>query len=128
MKHLQKPEESSLCGQTCVAMIAGISLEESINAFGTRGGTRTKDVVRALTKLGVKCGNKLIKLRSDVQKTEVCISKLHFSTGKHTHWTVWNKNCFFDPGLPHLIGKYPEHLVKETSFLPIFTEEDEEDI
>jgi hypothetical protein len=43
IKWIQQPEGSSLCGQTCVAMIAGITLEESIGAFGgKKRGTRIR--------------------------------------------------------------------------------------
>ena len=51
--HLQQPKDSHLCGQTCVAMITGVSIEKSIEVFGTRGGTRTKQVVAALRKFGI---------------------------------------------------------------------------
>jgi hypothetical protein len=39
-------------------MIAGITLEESIAAFGgKRGATRTKDLVNALRKQVINCGD-----------------------------------------------------------------------
>lgn len=120
MIHLQQPEKSSLCGQACVAMIAGITLDESIKVFRTKGGTRTSDVYRALTTLGIKCGDKLVRLKDGIQKPNICIVKLHFSDTKNTHWTVWNHNHFYDPGLEFPIEEYPKHLVRETSFLPIF--------
>jgi len=63
MKLVRQPEGSSLCGQACVATIAGVSLEESIRAFdGTRGGTRTKQVINALRKFGIACGDKLLRI------------------------------------------------------------------
>jgi hypothetical protein len=77
--HIYQPPGSSLCGQTCVAMLAGISLEESISAFnGKRGGTLTRDVVDAFRKLGIHCGDKLIHLKGQKKPGERCTS-LHRS-------------------------------------------------
>jgi len=122
MNLLQQPRDSSLCGQTCVAMLADITLEESIKVFSTKGGTRTRDVVKALTSLGIKCGDKLIRLSTGVKKPDLCIVKLHFTDDKNTHWTVWNNGWFYDPGCRFTMREYPE-FVRETSFLPIFDNE-----
>jgi hypothetical protein len=118
IKWIQQPEGSSLCGQTCVAMIAGVTLEESIEAFGgKRSGTRTKDVVIALRKLGIngQC------------YPDTCIVKLHFDGQKNTHWTIWHEGKFYDPEAYHNFflnefmggNKYWEG-VRQTSYLPIF--------
>jgi hypothetical protein len=131
INHIFQPPESSLCGQTCVAMIAGITIEESIVAFGgTRRGTRTKQLVEALRKLGVKCGDApLTRIPKtwqwdDLPKT--CIVKLHFEWTKTTHWTLWHNNRFYDPteeanNLIYLGIAYPQG-VRLTSYLPIFME------
>jgi hypothetical protein len=120
MKLVRQPENSSLCGQACVATIAGVSLDDSIAAFNNaRCGTRTKQVVKALRKLGVKCGDKLISLKKN-QKSPVCIVKLHFDDCKFTHWTVYNMGLYLDPDA----GVLTEYCkgVHETSYLPIFLE------
>ena len=120
MKLIKQPEGSSLCGQACVAMLAGVSLEKSVSVFGKRGGTTTKEVIAALKKLGVKCGNKLFLAKNHIM-TPICIAKLHFSWDKsHTHWTIYHNGVFYDPA----IGKterYPEG-VRVTSFLPVYME------
>jgi hypothetical protein len=129
IKHFFQPLDSSLCGQTCVAMIAGISLEESIAAFGgTRGATRTKHLAEALQKLGVKCGDPpLTRLPNpwgwdDLPMT--CIVKIHFEWTKVTHWAIWHNNRFYDPSefgheLLYKNITYPPG-VRVTSYLPIF--------
>jgi hypothetical protein len=38
----------SLCGQACVAMACGISLEESLRIFGHRHATKTAELIRAI--------------------------------------------------------------------------------
>lgn len=130
IKWMQQPEGSSLCGQTCVAMIAGVTLEESIEAFGgKRGGTRTKDLVAALRKLGIECGDPpLIRINGQCYP-DTCIVKLHFNDRKNTHWTVWHEGRFYDPeAYPNFFineflggNKYWEG-VRQTSYLPIFME------
>lgn len=52
--HLRQPEGSSLCGQTVVAMILGITLEEAIALVGKRGATSRADLERALGERGWK--------------------------------------------------------------------------
>lgn len=118
MKLVRQPENSSLCGQACVATIAGVSLEESIQAFrGTKGGTRTKQVIDALNKLGVKCGDKLVRIKGN-NKPLCCIVKQHFDDTKVTHWVVYYHGRYLDPD----IGIYRDYVkgMRETSFLPIF--------
>jgi hypothetical protein len=128
IKWLQQPEGSSLCGQTCVAMIAGITLEESIAAFGgKRSGTRTKDLVAALRKLGIDCGDPPLARIKYQCYPDTCIVKLHFDNKTHTHWTLWHNGRYYDPDftgqytLNCYKGKYPEG-VRATSYLPIYLE------
>jgi len=120
MKLIRQPEGSSLCGQACVATIAGVSLAESIAAFGTKGKTGTKQVVKALQSLGIKCGDRLVKLTKENRKPHVCIVKLHFDGYKFTHWTVYNKGLYLDPDFGTL-KEYPSG-VRETSYLPVYLE------
>jgi hypothetical protein len=124
VKHIYQPPGSSLCGQTCVAMITGISLDESIQLFdGKRGGTRTRDLVNALANKGIQCGDKLVRLKGQA-KPNVCIVKLHFDDSKVTHWVVWHNGRFYDPsyyGDGQLNAKKNEYQtgVRETSYLPV---------
>ena len=120
MKLVRQPEGSSLCGQACVATIAGVSLEESIQAFCTRGGTHTWQLVKALRKLGLKCGDKPIRLTNRRQKPSTCIVRLHFDGYKFTHWTVYHDGVYLDPDLG-VLTEYPEG-VRETSYLPVYLE------
>jgi hypothetical protein len=128
---MQQPEGSSLCGQTCVAMIAGVTLEESIAAFGgKRGATRTKDLVNALRKLGINCGDPpLVKIKYQCYP-DTCIVKLHIDhpdLKKSTHWVVWHNGKYYDPSylgqytLYCNKGMYPEG-IRATSYLSIFME------
>ena len=54
LSHIRQPEGSNLCGQACVAMLAGVTLAEAIRATGTRGRTSTRHVTHALRALGCR--------------------------------------------------------------------------
>lgn len=117
--YLQQPEMSSLCGQTCVAMVAGVTLEKSIEVFGSKGGTRPKQLIDALKAFRVNCGESLVKLKRGIVKPPICIVKLHFKDSKHTHWTIWYKDHYLDPALPIYIIEYPREMAWGTSFIAI---------
>ena len=53
MRLVRQPEDSSLCGQACVATLAGITLDESIEIFGTKGKTYGTHLVAALRCVGI---------------------------------------------------------------------------
>lgn len=117
MIFMLQPENSCLCGQTCVAMIAEISLEESISVFGKRSSTTTKDVINALRKLGISCGDRLLSAKKH-EKPDVCICVLHYKDFKQTHWCVWNGEWYLDPAYG-IIDEYGEGF-RVTSYLPIY--------
>lgn len=87
------------CGQACVAMIAGISLKKAIEVVGKKGGTTTKDLVKALRKLGFKCGD---RLKFD-EPVFLAIVKEKFAKHEHEwdwhwHWVVYYNGNYYDPG------------------------------
>jgi len=107
-------------------MIAGVSLDESIRAFGgKKGGTRTNDVISALRKLGFNTSDRLIRFNGACFPSDTVIVKLRFSDSKETHWTLWHEGRFYDPSryghgtLNQAKNMYPEG-VRMTSYLPIY--------
>lgn len=117
MMHVKQPADSSLCGQCCVAMIAGISLEEAIKVVGhqKKSGTWTKELKSALESLGIKCGPGLHRMgRVDKgfvlpPKALVVIDQPVISSDpeyrpntkrpqKVKHWVLWAENRWWDPG------------------------------
>ena len=50
--HVQQPAGSLLCGQCCIAMVAGTTLDRAIAAAGTRTRTSAPVLQRALLQLG----------------------------------------------------------------------------
>ena len=113
---IKQPEGSNLCGQACVAMIAGISLEESIKLFKSRGKTRTKQLYYALKERGISCSNKAIRIKN-YNKPKLCIVIIHYSDCKNTHWCVWHNNKYYNPA--YGIRKKSNVFERETSFIKI---------
>jgi hypothetical protein len=130
LQHIQQPEGSSLCGQTCVAMAAEVSLERSIEVFGSRGGTRTKQVVKALRELGIATvGDKLIRRKPDEKAPNYGIIKILFERlepdGKiheWSHWALMWGGILHDPGeaTPGVTspnGRFSSYLKIDPSYL-----------
>lgn len=60
MKLVRQPEGSSLCGQACIAMAAGVTLQTAIRAVGhheTRG-CFSHEILEGLRTLDVPCADK----------------------------------------------------------------------
>lgn len=113
---IRQPDNSNLCGQACVAMIAGISLNESIKLFNSKGTTNTKKVYYALQKRGISCSNKAVRIKKN-NKPKLCMVIIHYSGCKNTHWCIWNKNKYYDP--VRGIRKELDSFERETSFIKI---------
>ena len=88
------------CGQTCVAMIAGISVEESIAMFGHDHKTRTKELIRVLRSIGFRTADRLHvaprKHKRDWAIETHSIMQVRWPNGKG-HWVVNKKGWIFDP-------------------------------
>ena len=113
---IRQPDNSNLCGQACVAMIAGISLDESIKLFNSKGKTRTKQLYYALQKRGISCNNKAIRIKNN-NKPKFCIIKIHYNGYKYLHWCIWNDNKYYDSvrGIRRKLDVFE----RETSFIKI---------
>jgi hypothetical protein len=130
--HLRQPKGSSLCGQTCVAMYLGITLEESVFWFnGKRSGTRTSQLCYVLRHQGVDIplDSKLKVIYRGVKLPETGILKITWKPpGKKInqgHWILKVGNVVYDPELdgPVPIDSYLDWLPlvhgKVTSFLKL---------
>jgi ABC-type bacteriocin/lantibiotic exporter with double-glycine peptidase domain len=108
MRLKTQPEGSKTCGQHCVAMIADISVAESIATFNSRAATSTKKVAAALQKLGYPAQNKLIRFKEQEELPMLCILKLRWTGTNTGHWVVYNAGIVYDPAF----GKYRYSLKK----------------
>ena len=109
--HIQQPNQSSVCGQSCVGMYLGISLQDSIVLFGgSIGGTRTTDLCRVLTSRNIKIAiPRLQTIRRGKEIPHTCILKICWKTpeGRTTfksHWILKVGDTAHDPGLEVEIG------------------------
>lgn len=122
MNLIMQPEGSNLCGQSCVAMVAGVSLKQSIATFGKRGKTKTRDLVRALAALKVQCGNHLTRISKNIHPPASCIMNMRWkdSQGRsHGHWIVRHQGKYYDPAYGIICSEYPREWGRLTSYLEI---------
>ncbi len=114
MKPLFQPVGSRLCGQTCVAMIADVSLSDAIKAVGHAHGTTTRELASALRKFGIDCTDRLKRISKKSSLPERCIVGVVWDKkngGYHRHWIVRWDGEFFNPD--------PSDGYRMTSFLEI---------
>lgn len=119
MKLVRQIDGSGTCGQCCVATLAGITLPEAIAVFGhgVRGGTLTREVVRALRQLGFVCESRLQptddgrpsmyqmpgrgKVALPVQPMHLlpptAVVYLYYKKDKTLHWVLWHEGQFACP-------------------------------
>jgi hypothetical protein len=102
------PEGSNCCGQACIAMAAGVSLDRAFEATGKRGGTHTKHVVAALHVLGVKTdarARRMSKTKPVLPQrclVSICTKKVK-GEYKLGHWMLHWDGKMYDPR-----GTWPE--------------------
>lgn len=103
MIHVRQPFGSHLCGQCCVAIIASITLAESIALIGHRRATHKRELCYALDSLGFDTGRTYRWSVGD-RLPRVAILKVHVTPplGKKdwTHWVAWVDGVTYDPEAP----------------------------
>jgi hypothetical protein len=97
LKLVLQPEGSSLCGQSCVAMIAGISLSQSIKAIGHKRKTRWVELRDALTGLGFSVSEKLTKVQSRSDLPRFCVVRIYWGADNTSHWIIKCGGLTYDP-------------------------------
>lgn len=117
MKLVRQPTGSNQCGQACVATLCGLTLDEAIALMGTKGKTRTKQLVEALLAKSVICGCRL--KRGFPPDDQTAILKFKHSDGQG-HWVVWHKGKYYDPQAG-VFRQPPKYLARSrvTSYLTL---------
>jgi hypothetical protein len=102
---IRQPEGSSLCGQACVAMVAGVTLERAIAVFEHKHATYTRELVAALRKLNVACGDRckrvsrirpILPARAILSITRF-VKKPNGKYRRYGHWMVTWDGVIYDP-------------------------------
>jgi len=102
---IEQPTEY-LCGQSVVAMLAGVSVDEVIGVMQTDQGTSTPEIRDALKWYGLKTATKTrIKYTPGMVLPDCCI--LSILLPGYGHWSLYYKGKFYDPEFG-VLDKLPE--------------------
>jgi hypothetical protein len=104
---VRQPIDSSLCGQCCVAMAAGVSLTKAIEAVGhgRRGGTSTREIIAALRRLGVRSVDRchaISRARPEYPRRALLVMRQNGN--RRWHWVYYENGQFHDPQ-----GRWPDY-------------------
>ncbi len=105
------------CGQACIAMLAGVAVNEVIKMMHTDGPTSIGQLIDALDFYNIKHADRNVRLsKKNPTISEVAILTVHM-TG-YTHWVVHCKGKFYDQEFGLLDACHPNGRI--TSFLSIY--------
>ena len=109
---LYQPAGSNLCGQTCVAMLAGTSIEAVCHMLGKHGSTRTRDIVRALRHYGYRAESRAKRLALGALPLGDGILNYHWSERRMGHWLLYINGHIYDPyfGPPSSTGRATSYI------------------
>lgn len=89
-----------LCGQSTVAMLAGISLEETINTMHCGEWQATMDrIVNALNYFGIDHSEEIIYTNGKPDITLPKCAVIMEKMGRYSHYLVYFDGCGYDPNL-----------------------------
>ena len=102
VKLVVQPNDSNFCGHACLAMIAGLTIENILNEAGMpRGLTKTKHIRSGLLKYGFALGERLAGKPTDGKKA-ICRIKW---PDNGSHWIIHaSSGDIYDP----IFGLNPE--------------------
>lgn len=124
VKLVRQEEGSNLCGQACVAMLAGVDLERAKELLG-QGRTTTADLRAALGLFGVRLsivGHRISARRPTLPASKTGLLRALGPEKRDCHWLVWHDGQIYDPtagvfGQEDWMGSLPEWRL--TSYWPV---------
>ena len=119
IKYLKQPTEY-LCGQTCVAMLADVPVDEVIIVMQNDKGTGKKDIEKVLNYYGIKQSKTMIKADNSSVLPKTCILKVLLP--KYGHWILFHDGMYYDPEFGLMGELY--HKARIQSYLEIYLNED----
>lgn len=98
MQHIRQPTENS-CGQTCLAMYLGVSVETVLKDLPDRKrGTYSKEAINYLRRQGVRCADRLTSAHQRVLP-KIALVRIVWPN-KKGHLVLKVGESWFDPLLP----------------------------
>jgi len=94
IKYIKEPT-GYLCGQSVVAMLADVSVDEVIDVMGTDKGTSVQEVNDALAYYGIKHAKTRKKYIDGTVLPDLCILSLKLPG--YGHWSLYYNGIFYDP-------------------------------
>lgn len=108
------------CGQACIAMITGKSIEQVIKDMKTNGPTSIGQLIEILDYYGIKHAERNTRIsKKHPTPHEYSLLTVHTNEG-YTHWALLFENKYYDPEFGIIEGEYTHG--KITSFLAIYAE------
>lgn len=94
IKYIKEPT-GYLCGQSIIAMLANVSVDEVIEVMETDKGTSVAAIDDALYYYGFKHGKTRKSYKPDTVLPDICILSLKLPG--YGHWSLYYKGTFYDP-------------------------------
>lgn len=116
--YIKQPTEY-LCGQACVAMLAGVTVEEVVSVMQNDKGTGKKDIEKALNYYGIGQAKTMTKADDFSVLPKACILKVLLP--KYSHWILYYDGKYYDPEFGLMEELY--HKARIQSYLEIFVDE-----
>ncbi len=103
--YIEQPTEY-LCGQSVIAMLAGVLVDEVIDVMQNEQGTSTPEICSLLKWYGIKTATKAkLKYNPGQVLPDCCI--LSVMMPGYGHWSLYYKGKYFDPEFG-VLDKMPE--------------------
>lgn len=119
IEYIKQPTEY-LCGQACVAMLAGVSVEDVVAVMENDKGTGKKDIEKALNHYGISQAKTMTKADNNTVLPKVCILKVLLP--KYGHWILYYDGKYYDPEFGLTDTLYPKARIQY--YLKIFIDEE----
>ena len=121
MKKINYIKQSTefLCGQACVAMLAGVTVEEVVSVMENDKGIGKKDIEKALNYYGIGQAKTMTKADNFSVLPKACILKVLLP--KYGHWILYYDGKYYDPEFGLMEELYPKARIQ--SYLEIFIDE-----
>ena len=122
MKKIQyiKQPTGYQCGQACVAMLAGVPVEDVVAVMQNDKGTGKKDIARALDHYGIRQAKTMTKADNATVLPRACILKVLLP--RYGHWVLYYDGRYYDPEFGLTETLYPKERIQ--SYLEIFPDEE----